>query len=116
MGSPRVASHVVAAAPLDPAEEQRRRRHYLFGIEWGEEAGEDENHDRHEAGVDKEHPPRPLGLASGTSWEPRNPTRSFAGQSITFRFLEALENAPWLQDIAVAAFRLAEPFTTPSEG
>ena len=81
----------------------------LRAVRGGGEQGEDENPDRHGEGVDAERPPRPLGVASGAAWEPRNPTRSFAGHTITYRFLEALEAAPWLQDVAVAAFKVLSP-------
>jgi predicted phosphodiesterase len=110
-------THRVHAAPQQlSADELRRRRHMFLGLHLGEQPGQDENDQRHVDGVDKEHPPRPLGIASGTTWEPRNPTRSYSGQAITFTFLEALESAPWLQDIAVAAFKVISPFVTPSEG
>lgn len=51
-------------------------------------------------------------MASGTPWEPRDPTRSFAGHAVTYRFLEALEAAPWLQDVAVAAMKVVSPLFT----
>jgi predicted phosphodiesterase len=74
-----------------------------------DEEEEDENPLRHGEGVDAERPPRPLGIASGAVWEPRNPTRSFTGHTLTYRALEALEAAPWLQDIAVQALKLISP-------
>lgn len=61
---------------------------------------------------DRENTPRPIGLSPGSTWEPRNPTRSFAATAITYRFLEALEAAPWLQDLAVAAFKVVSPLIT----
>ena len=100
----RAVSHQSLVAPSDGELRRRRTRIVRGGGE-----GEDENPERHRAGVDKERPPRPLGVASGSSWEPRNPTRSFIGHSLTYRFLEALEAAPWLQDIAVGAFGVLSP-------
>jgi acid phosphatase len=46
------------------------------------------------------------------AWEPREAIRSYAGHSLTWRFLESLEDAPWLQDIAVAAYSLVAPLFT----
>lgn len=83
---------------------RRRRRASVAGGGGGQE-----NPDRHRAGVDRERPPRPLGIASGAAWEPRDPTRSFAAHSLTYRLLEALEIAPWLQDVASAALRVVSP-------
>jgi hypothetical protein len=84
----------------------RRRRVRTESVRGG---GGDENPDRHAAGSDRERPPRPLGVAPGAAWEPRNQTRSFAGHTLTYRFLEALEAAPWLQDIAAAALKVVSP-------
>ncbi|MCW2927868.1 MAG: hypothetical protein JWM86_1836 [Thermoleophilia bacterium] len=96
------------------AEELRRRRRSLAAE--AQEPAEDENPTRHGEGVDAERPPRPLGVASGTPWEPRNPTRSFIGHTLTYEFLEKLEAAPWLQDIAVSVLALISPLVTRSEG
>ncbi len=100
----RAVSHPSHVAPSD-AELRRRRARLVRG--GGE--GEDENPERHREGVDAERPPRPLGVASGSAWEPRNPTRSFIGHSLTYNFLEKLEAAPWLQDIAVSAYKVLSP-------
>ncbi|MCB0879158.1 MAG: metallophosphoesterase [Thermoleophilia bacterium] len=108
-----VGRHIHAThRALDASDDARRRRlvHAPPLVRGGGEAdGEDENPERHGEGVDAEHPPRPLGIASGAAWEPRNPTRSFVGHTLTFRALEALEAAPWLQDIAVKALSLVAP-------
>lgn len=94
-----------AARTEPPIADLRRRRRTTAGGG----TGTDENPDRHREGVDRERPPRPLGVTPGAAWEPRNPTRSFAANTITYRFLEALEAAPWLQDVAVAAFKVVSP-------
>ncbi|MCW2925329.1 MAG: metallophosphoesterase [Thermoleophilia bacterium] len=90
------------------AEDQRRRRGATVQLP-AVLGGGGENGDRHAEGGDREHPPRPLGVASGTSWEPYEPTRSFAMNELTHEFLEKLEAAPWLQDIAAAAMGLIAP-------
>jgi hypothetical protein len=98
-----------AAASRTHAHDDDTRRRRRASLALG--GGGGENNERYEGG-DVEHAPRPLGVASGMAWEPRDPTRSFAAHSITWRFLEALEEAPWLQDIAVAAYRLVTPLFT----
>ncbi len=69
------------------ADELRRRRaraaNAAEATGGGGAPGEDENPQRHAEGVDRERPPRPLGVAPGSAWEPRNPTRSVAGHTIT---------------------------------
>jgi hypothetical protein len=73
--------------------------------------GGGENPQRTEGG-DTERSPRPLGLSAGTSWQPREQSRSFAMHELTHEFLEHLEFAPWLQDVAVAAMNwFSKPFT-----
>ncbi len=60
----------------------------------------EENPTRHAPGVIKERPPRPLGVAQGMPWEPREDSRNAAYQSLTIEFLEFLDRAPKLQTIA----------------
>lgn len=70
-----------------------------------------ENPARHQIDPSRQVPPRPLGVASGMPWQPRNPSRSYVGNTITVRFLEALESHPALQALAAAALRVvARPF------
>lgn len=90
------------------AELQRRRRRAVPAAALGGGG----NPDRHAVSPDRERPPRPLGVATNTAWEPRDPTRSHAGHAITYQFLEALEGFPWVQDIAVAAFKVVSPLFT----
>lgn len=90
------------------ADDARRRRHASAP----RASGGGGNPDRHATSADVQRPPRPLGVASGTAWEPRNPTRSFASHSLTYRLLEALEAVPWLQDVAVAALKVVSPLFT----
>lgn len=108
------APSATTAAFGDEAARRRRRQLLLDAAE--QRLAKDENPQRHAPGIDRERPPRPLGVATGSAWEPRNPTRSFAGHTITYRFLEALEIAPWVQDIAVAAFRVLSPLLTADDG
>jgi hypothetical protein len=71
-----------------------------------------ENPHRHEPGRDRERPPRPFGVLPGMAWEPYEPTRSAAAATLTNRALEALEIAPWLQDVAAMAMRVVSPLFT----
>lgn len=61
-----------------------------------------ENKERHRSSFNNELPPRPLGVASGMPWEPREPMRDHALQSLTVRFLETIEHIPMLQPVAAA--------------
>lgn len=63
----------------------------------------EENRERHTEGTGRERPPRPLGVAAGVPWQPRQPTRSHVFQSLAVRFLEALDNLPGIQGVAAAA-------------
>ncbi|MEO6867411.1 MAG: metallophosphoesterase [Gaiellales bacterium] len=67
------------------------------------------NPDRHKVSTHREMPPRPLGVAHGTTWEPHDPTRNYTSHTLTHSFLEALEAAPWLQNVAAAAMRVIAP-------
>ncbi len=52
-------------------------------------------------------PPRPLGVATGTAWEPRDPERVVAKQSFDVWGVEFLEKYPLIQPLVAAALRVA---------
>lgn len=83
--------------PASRARPARRRRTLVLGSE---------NPSRHAPGVIKERPPRPLGVAQGMPWEPRENVRNAAFQDITIEFLEFLDRAPKLQTIAARTIGL----------